>query len=220
MASSCSTTESSDLLAERASRGDSGALAELYDHWSDRVYRFVLVRTGGMHDPAEDICQDVWLRVARSIRTFAIKKATGFAGWLFTIAGRCVTDSYRRSARRPEIPTADLLTAPQTLAGPGADETGLSAELHEALTNLHPRRARVLTLRYFVGLTVEETADALDCTPAAVRSAQCRAIRDMKKHLGAIPLSDGSSPTLMPLAGRVTAGADTSTKTTQGGIPC
>lgn len=182
---------SSELLAARAADGDTTALSSLYEHWSDKVYRWVLVKTNGMHHPAEDICQDVWLRVARGIRTFTVDKGAGFAQWLFTIARTCVIDAFRRAGRRPEVPTADMLTAPSVVVdGPDADETGLSSEVAEALAKLNGRRARVITLRYFVGLSIEETADALDMTPGAVRSAQCRALKDLRKHLGNVVAMD------------------------------
>jgi RNA polymerase sigma factor (TIGR02999 family) len=62
----------------------------------------------------------------------------------------------------------DLVASP----APGADGTDLIA-LDEALRKLEgldPRKAQVVSLRYFAGLTVEETADALDLSPATVKN--------------------------------------------------
>lgn len=177
---------SSNDLALAAAAGDRDALAALYEHWSDRVYRWVLLSTRGGHHPAEDICSDVWLKVARSIRNFKITKAGGgFAAWLRTVVRSCVMDAYRRAGRRPEVPTGSMLSIPDVLTyDQDPTELELSQEVVDALRAMPARRREVVLLRHFAGLSAEEVASALGMTENAVRSSLCRGRRDLRKALG------------------------------------
>jgi RNA polymerase sigma-70 factor, ECF subfamily len=189
---STTTTVDSEQLASLAAKGSTDALTELYEHWSDKVYRWVLTKIGGIHHTAEDVCQDVWLRVARYIRSYThTAGTTGFTGWLFQIARNCIADTTRAATRRREVITADMLSNPHAIVeGPGALDTQFSGQLAEALTKINARRAQVINLRFFAGLTVEETAAALDVKAGVVRSLQCRALKDLRAHLGTLPVPD------------------------------
>jgi RNA polymerase sigma-70 factor (ECF subfamily) len=193
----------SERLAALAAKGDSGALGQLYEHWSDKVYRWVLVRANGVHQFTEDVCSDVWLKVARSIRAYTRRDGTsGFSGWLFDIARSCVVDSARAmTRRRREVPTGDMLAQPHAVAdGPGDLDTELAGPLADALTKINPRRAQVISLRFYVGMSIEETASHLGTNPGVIRSLQCRALKDLKQHLGTVLVAESQSPDVQPLS--------------------
>lgn len=192
---SAATIDTEDLAA-RAACGDHGALAGLYEHWADPIYRWVLSKTGGVHHTTEDVCQDVWLKAARGIRRYTMVEGSGgFVGWLFTIARRCILDASRAAARRREVLTADMLADSDTITTPGIIgdlDTPLSGPLAAAIAALPARRSQVVTLRFFVGLSVEEAATVLGTTPGGIRSLQCRALADIRDHMGLRLIADDS----------------------------
>jgi len=192
------STIDTESLAAKAAGGDRGALAALYEHWADPIYRWVLSKTGGVHHTTEDVCQDVWLKAARGIRRYTMVEGSGgFVGWLFTIARRCILDASRAAARRREVLTADMLADSDTITTPGPVDldTPLSGPLAAAIAALPARRSQVVTLRFFVGLSVEEAATVLGTTPGGIRSLQCRALADIRDHMRLRLIADDSPTT-------------------------
>ena len=205
MASPCMTsTVDSEALAALAAQGHADALGELYEHYSDKLYRWVLAKIGGVHHVAEDVCQDTWLRVARNIRGYEpTPGTTGFSGWLFRIAYNLIADTGRALSKRRETLTEDMLTVPHAITeGPGGLDTPLAGPLAEALRKINQRRAQVVVLRFFSGLTVDETADVLGVKPGVVRTLQSRALKDLKHHLGDLLVADSETNRVRPLRGR------------------
>src|SRR5512136_1620372 len=82
-------------------RGDAGAVARLYDLYADRIYRYVLARTGD-HHAAEDVTAEVFLRVVQHVQRFKLdttRPAASVSAWLYRIAGNLVTDYHRGRGR-------------------------------------------------------------------------------------------------------------------------
>jgi RNA polymerase sigma-70 factor, ECF subfamily len=78
-------------------RGDAGAVARLYDLYADRIYRYVLARTGDPH-AAENLTADVFLRVVQHVQRFkldATRHASSVSAWLYQIAGNLVANYHR-----------------------------------------------------------------------------------------------------------------------------
>jgi RNA polymerase sigma-70 factor (ECF subfamily) len=83
---------------ERVRAGDQAALGELYRAHSPRVYRFALRRLGDVHE-AEDVRQDVFVEVMRSIASFEGRSSVGT--WILAIAHHEVASRSRRRHREP-----------------------------------------------------------------------------------------------------------------------
>ena len=102
-----------DVL-DSARAGDDASFAELWRWLHPPVVRWLSVVASG---DVDDIESEVWLSVARSLRSFTGDDGD-FRGWVFTIARRRAIDWGRRRQRRPQIsPLADHEVADVSLSG-------------------------------------------------------------------------------------------------------
>jgi RNA polymerase sigma-70 factor (ECF subfamily) len=205
--------ETERVLVERATRGDQQAVGLLYDAYVEPLYRFCLSRVGNETD-AEDLAEEIFIKVMRAISGFewrplaplhqrtdeatqASTTAIGgtaerteerspFRSWLFQIARNHVVSHYRRSALRStvgEVPEwiADEHRGPAELA-----ETAITVqEIFAAVEQLSPAQREVIQLRFGAGMTVAETAAALDKHETNVKVLQHKGIKRLKEILAA-----------------------------------
>ena len=127
------------------------------------VFRF-LARMTGNRDMADDLCQDVFLRVVRALQHG--DPPTHERGWIFAIARHLLIDHRRH--RRPGVDPADLRSA--SVSATQALAYGLS----EALASLPDDHREVFLLREVAGLNYADIAAACGCSVEAVRSRLSR----------------------------------------------
>jgi RNA polymerase sigma-70 factor (ECF subfamily) len=155
-----------DEVVARARAGEREALGGLFRCFQPPLLRYLAVR--GARAP-EDLAQDVWMEVARSLARFEGHGAD-FPRWLFTIARRRLCDERRFRARREE--PAALPDEPADPAD-GPEELAVArAALRRALAllrRLPPDQAEVVALRAVAGLSVAEVAQVVGKTHGAVR---------------------------------------------------
>ena len=158
--------------------------AELVRDHSAQVYRLAYRLTGNPHD-AEDLTQDVFVRVFKSINSF---KPGTLEGWLHRITTNLFLDGARRKQR---IRMDALSVAPDhvwgsaTSAGDLHAEGVLDADVAEALAALTPEQRVAVVLCDIEGLSYEEIADVLDVKLGTVRSRIARGrsqLRDSLAH--------------------------------------
>jgi RNA polymerase sigma-70 factor (sigma-E family) len=104
-------------------------------------------------------------------------------GYVRTMLVRAVVDERRRPWRREEVVAEhdpDLDAAPSASAG-AADRV----VLRDALARMPARRRAVLVLRFFEGMNVDETAEAMGCSPGTVKSQTARALDALREQLPA-----------------------------------
>jgi len=137
---------------------------------SSRVYRLALRLTGNPHD-AEDLTQDVFIRVFRSLHKF---QPGTFAGWLHRITTNLFLDGARRKWRIRFDPFADnsderlpskSLTPVEVL-----DAAGFDSDVAQALAQLRPEFRAAVVLCDIEGLSYDEIAEVLDIKVGTVRS--------------------------------------------------
>ena len=168
-------------VSARLSRSDSGAAAApmpttgvpsweqiVTDH-SARVYRLAYRLTGNQHE-AEDLTQDVFVRVFRSLDGYT---PDNFEGWLHRITTNLFLDMVRRRARiRMEALPEDSDRIPGQ--GPEPEQvfsdTHLDPALQAALDELPPEFRAAVVLCDVEGLSYEEIADVLGVKLGTVRS--------------------------------------------------
>lgn len=133
-----------------------------------------LRRTAPSVADADDIFQDVWLRVVRSARSYDPEQR--FTAWLFTIAWNQVRTHWRRHNERQATNTTDKTDgrANAKCQRPRVDETLIETERTDRLTRLigllPERMAEAICLRYFEELSEKEMASRLGVPVGTVKS--------------------------------------------------
>ncbi len=110
-----------------------------------------------------------------------------FLAFVYGIAAHKVADAHRSSARNRADPMAEVPDAPEFGDNP---ETRVilgeqATQLEQLMAALAPKQQEILRLRFVVGLSAEETAEAVGSTAGAVRVAQHRALNRLRKMLAA-----------------------------------
>jgi RNA polymerase sigma-70 factor (ECF subfamily) len=143
----------------------------------DRLFRY-LARASGSTDTAQDLTQEVFLRVSRSaVPTADTPRVTA---WLFRIARNVVLDHHRRNNRRPAVVAGDA-----DYPNPGGPSQEIGVALAQALARLDETDRDVFLMREMGGLSYDEIAHACDLSPDAVRSRIYRARLQLREDLSA-----------------------------------
>ena len=160
---------------KQAQAGDLEALSTLYTFYFPRVYRFVTGRVRSVQD-AEDVTEEVFLRMVANLKRFEWR-GLPFGAWVFRIARNEVISHVRRQRRRG-VPAQLSETLPD-LGQDHAAAYELQATIEvvrEASAKLPPAQRDVIALRFGSGLSVAETALALNKTQNNVKVLQHKAI--------------------------------------------
>lgn len=170
-------------LVELARQGDKDAFGLLYDHYQASVYRFLYYRTRSQA-LAEDLTSETFFRALRSMNSFRWQ-GKDFGAWLMTIARNLTTDHFKSGRTRLEMTTEDMSPHDDTTEGPeSAVLAGLTNEaLLTALTKLPDEQRECLIMRFLQGMSIAETAKALNRSDGAVKQLQLRGVRNLAKLL-------------------------------------
>jgi RNA polymerase sigma-70 factor (ECF subfamily) len=132
------------------------------------------------------VAQEVCLAVLTALPSYR-DQGRPFLAFVYGIAAHKVADAHRSAARNRSEPVPEVPDAPETEAGP--EQRAMQGELSDrmaVLLRVLPEKQReILLLRVVVGLSAEETAEAVGSTPGAVRVAQHRALARLRKSLAA-----------------------------------
>lgn len=163
------------------------------------VYNYVLRLCNGERGLAEDLTQEVFLRVFQGLPRFSLR--CKFTTWLFQVTKNRVLDELRARERRPMHPV-NLDDAPQleVLDQPVERAEAMDA-LWQAIDLLPVDLKMALLLRDVVGLSYNEIADSLEVTLATVKWRIFKAREDVQVALAHEGIDFGSSTG----AGAVTA---------------
>ena len=196
-------------LVEAAQSGNRAALGQLLLLHYDQLERFL---TPKMSAPltrtvtVDDVIQQAFAEAFRDIQAFEMRGEGAFYAWLKTIAEHRLQDAIKQQARKKrggefrqiglaaddatrtyqdlmQILSAEDPTASQMLAR----QEGVQA-IQVAIAGLSEDYREALRLRYFERLSIEETAEVMGRTPAAVRSLTDRAKKKLREVLGSLSL--------------------------------
>ena len=176
-----------DTLVGGAVGGDTRARDDLLTLIHPLVLKYCRARLGrqeSLMSSADDVAQDVCMAVVSALPNYQLK-GLSFRAFVYGIAAHKVTDAFRAIGRNRAEPVADLPDGPVSADGPEHRllAAEMSARLGRLLNHLTPRQREVLVLRLAVGLSAEETAQAVRSTPGAVRVTQHRALGRLRKIL-------------------------------------
>lgn len=169
-------------LVESLRRGESEAFERLVLTYQHRVFSIAL-RMLGDRSEAEELAQEVFLRVHRSIGDF--RGEAKLSTWLYAITSRLCLNRLKSPGRARGVGEARLALIADAHPNPSAvlEASELEAELHRAIADLDDERRVVVVLRDLHGLEYEEIAAALDLPLGTVRSRLHRARMELKKRL-------------------------------------
>ena len=167
-------------VIRRAQRGDERAFALIVRAYEAPIFNYVL-RMVGDRTLAEDLTQDVFLRVFRGLRGYS--RRARFTTWLFQVAKNRVIDEIRAVERRPRTLVA-IEDAPQLEVVDAPIEQSEAIEiLLSEVDKLSPDLKEALLLRDIVGLSYNEIADTLDVTLATVKWRIFKAREEVQQAL-------------------------------------
>ena len=164
--------------------GEERAFSELVERYQTRLLNFIY-RTIGDRDRAEDLVQEVFIRVYRHLHRFDRSKK--FSTWAYTIASNLAKNELRNRSRNP-------LVLFQTMQGAGDDEDRplqfedstsrpddmyrkrhLRELVEDTVAKLPEHHRQVFVLRELEGKSYEEIAEITDCNLGTVKSRLNRA---------------------------------------------
>ncbi len=173
---------------------------EIVEHHSDRVYRLAYRLTGNGHD-AEDLTQEVFVRVFRSLDTYT---PGTFEGWLHRITTNLFLDQARRRQRIRFDALSDERASRLASDLPGPDDavtdTTFDDDVERALAALPPEFRAAVVLCDVEGLSYDEIADILDTKLGTVRSRIHRGRALLRASLAHRAPADGRQRYAGPLA--------------------
>ncbi|BDD81351.1 RNA polymerase sigma factor ShbA [Tsukamurella pulmonis] len=181
------TGEELDLAVRDAARGDRTALADVLDTIRPLVVRYCRARVGGgeRHSlSAEDLAQEVCMAVMTALPRYE-DQGRPFMAFVYGIAAHKVADGFRSATRNKSDPVGEIPERASLDGGPEghALATEASRDMARLLSTLPEKQREILILRVVVGLSAEETAEAVGGTAGAVRVAQHRALTKLKNQI-------------------------------------
>ncbi len=196
-------------LMLRVREGDAFAFEQLMERYHPRLVR-ILRRVGGDEDSAEDLAQDVFLRVFRARANY--QPTAKFSTWLFHIADNVAKNAIRDRKRRKEVqtqnadgsssimPSLDQMALASTGAMPvrRLDKVERAEMVRLAVDALNDRQRMALLLCKFEGLSYQEIADVMELSVQAVKSLLSRARVNLKQILDPyVNLGQAADPSLL-----------------------
>jgi RNA polymerase sigma-70 factor, ECF subfamily len=176
-----------DALVAAAVGGDHKAVEGLIRWVRPLVVRYCRARLGRQEKTfasADDVAQEVCLAVLTALPSYR-DQGRPFLAFVYGIAAHKVADAHRSAARNRAEPVPEVPDSPALAEGPEqrAMQTELAEQMSRLLGTLPDKQREILLLRVVVGLSAEETAEAVGSTPGAVRVAQHRALSRLRKVL-------------------------------------
>jgi RNA polymerase sigma-70 factor (ECF subfamily) len=165
-----------DIL-EKAARGDLEAFEQVYRSASGFVYNVALRVTRNTAD-AEEVTQDVFMKIYRSLKDFGFR--SNFKTWIYRITVNTAINSFRKNSCRKENVHTDYDSIAEALPGnsstaDAAIQSDNEIRLNALLERLIPEYRVCLVLREIEGLSYQEIAESLKIPLNTVRSRLKRA---------------------------------------------
>jgi RNA polymerase sigma-70 factor (ECF subfamily) len=196
-------------LVDQVIHGDRAAMARLFDHYRERLWRIINFRIDqrlqGRVDP-DDVLQESYLAAEQRIAHFLHDSPQGFFIWLRLICNQTLIDVHRRhlgtqardagrdrslqsgwTSQSTSFSLSFRLLGHMTSPSQAVVRAELSEQLNLALSSMGELDREVLALRHFEELTNAETARILGLTEQAASARYVRAVSRLRKVLEAVP---------------------------------
>lgn len=177
-------------VVDACRRGDPDAFRALFEAYQDRVYSIAL-RYSGNPAIAMDIAQDTFLKLLSRIGEY--RAEASFDSWLYRLVVNSCIDDQRRGRRM--TPFLDGLIDAVCAPAESVLHTLVRAEteqrVQDVVARLAPEHRIVIVLRYTEGLSYEEIASIVGCSPGTVASRLNRAHKILERRLAHLRPRDG-----------------------------
>ena len=159
------TDETDESLSKRAALGDRDAFSSLISRHHGRIYRLAW-RWCGKRDAAEDIAQDVCVKLAGAIRNY--RGESSFATWLHRIAYTTAINHMRLSQRMMAVEPSEIIRLVDRAPDHSPDDSVDGAELWEAVRALPPQQRDAVLMVYGEDMSHREAASIMGCSEKTV----------------------------------------------------
>ncbi len=169
------------MLVAKAQEGDKDAFFALYDRYLGKVFN--RVKSKIPQQEAEDVTQDVFIAVSRSLKGY--KQEARFNTWLYTIVNRQIADFYRRRSRHGSgtETEVDLESGENVATKMDSQEIDQRLLIQRAMTTLPEHYQEIILMRFADGLTFNEIAEQREQSLEAIKSLYRRAIQAVRAEL-------------------------------------
>ena len=171
--------EDTEMLVSRAVEGDQEALEQLLTEVQDLVFNLSLRMLGTIQD-AEDASQEILIRVMTNLASFRGESA--FSTWVYRVTASCCMDAIRKRQRHEQPSLEEMGEASGFDPADGGETPQEQTErketrsaIRQAIAAVPEGMREVFLLRDVHGLSVEETAQALQIAQGTVKSRLARA---------------------------------------------
>jgi RNA polymerase sigma-70 factor (ECF subfamily) len=168
------TNKTDEQIFRLVQEGQTAAFEELYRRYSHRLLHYCIRLLNGNESRAQDLLQDVFLRVLQKRNLF--RDTYRFSAWIFTITHNVCKNEYRSAAGQRDL----LFNDPEFLDMMGTDSLPSAIEkidrenfrrrLLHLLQHLSPDQRSTFLLRYQENLSVHEIAGIMNCPEGTVKS--------------------------------------------------
>ena len=178
------STVTDEELVSLVIAGQVEVFAHIYERFYSRVYRMAYGMTG-QHQAAEDLVQDVFVRVYQKLKLFAGQSS--FSTWLYRLALNQCLSHCKAERKRFGVQTTDLEQLPSAVQPKQMEDRifrkEIQTEVHRALLSLKPRMRMIVILRDIEGLSYQEIADRMNCSMGTLGVQLKRARRLLARKL-------------------------------------
>ena len=170
-------------VIEACQQGDRAAFQLLFETYKDKVFSIAVYSSGGDRSVADDLTQQVFLKLFTAIRQF--RGDSEFTTWLYRLVVNACLDERRR--RRRLLPWGETVAMRNPSEKKPQEKQYARLEVAEAvqaaIAELKPKFRLPILLKYIEGLSYEEIASVMGCSKGTVASRLNRGHSQLAKRL-------------------------------------
>ena len=167
-------------LVERCRRGEVGAFEDLVDQYKNLVFAMIM-RTFPDRSQAEDLAQDVFLRIHRGLPYF--RGEARLSTWIYRIVVNVCVQDRGRGASSVSLDDANARVSTPAAADRHADDLELRDRLEKAIAQLPAQYRLLIAAHYLRGVQYEDLAEAMNMPLGTVKTQLHRAKRQLRMLL-------------------------------------
>ena len=170
-------------VIEACQQGDRDAFHSLFEAYKDKVFSIAVYSSGGDRTVAEDVTQQIFLKLFTAIRQF--RGESEFTTWLYRLVVNACLDERRRRRRWLPWEATGAMSDPSEKKPQERQYARLeiSEAVRNAIAELKPKFRLPILLKYIEGLSYEEIAEVMGCSKGTVASRLNRGHSQLAKRL-------------------------------------